>query len=107
MKRNLKASLILLVLIIMSFSCGTSSKELIPKLEDRTLYLEWDSDKKVAYAHYQYCEDYRWLSKDTCKKEKWREEKWYMDSEEAVRKLRDYGFKLRVLRRNGGMVPGS
>lgn len=93
MKSLIKKCLMMLCLTIFVISCAHSAKLLLPKLELRTLRI---SDE-VAGFEYRYCTKRKIFSKK-CKKDHWVTEYYDLTDPAMKLKLKNMGFKLRVLK---------
>lgn len=91
-KKLINKHLTMLCLIIFVSSCAFSATLLIPRLENRTL---WISDK-VAGFEYSYCTKRRIFSKK-CKKGHWKTDLYDLNDPAIKLKLKNMGFRLRVL----------
>ena len=87
---TIKKGLIWLYLITLSSSCASLAKPSIPKLELRTL---WIHPSKPG-VYYEYCIKKKFLSRK-CKE--WKSDFYDFNDPMIRSKLKDMGFKLRVI----------
>ena len=91
MMKVIKTAPTWLVLIILISSCALLAKPLVPNLENRTL---WIDESRTGF-YYDYCIDRSIFGK--CKE--WKTDFYDFTIKEQRLKLKNMGFKLRVIKR--------
>ena len=92
MKKVISSGATWLVLTILTLSCASLAKPLIPLLAKRTLRIH----PSKPGVFYDYCVKRAWIG-DKCKE--WKTDFYDFTDEKTRLKLSNMGFRLRVLRR--------